>query len=186
VRAAVFIGVLVVAGVGWLVVFGTRPDPEAKTTQSGLSKRVMARTGFVPPGAPIKAPPHPEPRKGAAAVGFDRLAGFDYEQESGTLPVEITALDGRLVEVVGVMYFSVPDPERVTEFYMMPDHSVCCFGIPRLNQIIEVHLPEGEATEYLLDYYLVRGRLEVGPFYDEAGLPLCLYRIEDAEVEFLN
>jgi len=49
-----------------------------------------------------------------------------------------------------------------------------------------VRLPEGEATEYLLDYYLVRGRLEVGPFYDEAGLPLCLYRIEDAEVEFLH
>ena len=55
-----------------------------------------------------------------------------------------------------------------------------------MNQIVEVTLPEGEATEYLLDYYLVRGTLEVGPFYDEAGLALCLYRIANAEVEFLN
>ena len=146
----------------------------------------MASRGFLPPGAPLKPPPPPEPRDGAISMGFDRLAGFEFEAESGVVPDAIRSLDGKTIEVLGVMYFSVPDPAQVTEFFLMPDHTVCCFGTPRLNQIVEVVLPQGEATEYLLDYYLVRGRLQVGPFFDDAGFALCLYRIEDAVVEFMN
>ena len=98
----------------------------------------------------------------------------------------MAAFDGKLVEVIGVMYFAVSDPSRVTEFFLMPDHTVCCFGTPKVNQIVEVLLPEKDSTEYVLDYYLIRGVLEIGPFFDEHGLPLCMYRIAEAEVEFLG
>jgi len=166
---------------------GLAPDPERPGAgPRGMSDRVMASRGFIPPGAPLKPPPPPQPREGAVSVGFDSLAGFPFAAESGTVPDAIRRLDGRMVEVLGVMYFAVPDPARVTEFFLMPDHAVCCFGTPRLNQIVEVTLPEGEATEYVLDYYLVRGRLQIGPFFDESGFALCLYRIEDAVVEFMN
>jgi hypothetical protein len=154
--------------------------------QPELSSRVMASKGFIPPGAPIAPPAHPTPRRGAVAADFADLSGFEFEMESEAVPDAIEAMRGRLVEVIGVMYFSVEDPDRVTEFYLMPDHTICCFGTPRINQIVDVQLPAGKATRYALDYYLVRGVLEIGPFFDESGLALCLYRIADAELEFLE
>lgn len=185
VKPAGVLALLLLAAV--LVWIRLAPDTAQQATRpAGLSERVMASQGFVPPGAPLKPPPPPEPRGGAVGIGFERLAGFAFEAESGTVPDAIQQLDGELVEVLGVMYFSVPDPAEVTEFYLMPDHTVCCFGVPRLNQIVEVTLPAGQATEYVLDYYLVRGRLQIGPFFDDAGFALCLYRIEDATVEFMN
>jgi len=152
----------------------------------GLSQRVMASKGFIPPGAPLQPPPRPAPRTGSDPVDFSLLAGFAVPGEGLVIPADVAALDGRTVEVIGVMYFAVEDPANVTEFFLMPDHTVCCFGTPRLNQIIEVRLPKGEATEYVLDYYLVRGTLQVGPFYDPSGLALSMYRILDAEVEVLG
>lgn len=182
--AGILAFVLLLAVLAWI---GLAPDPTSPGTRSrSLSDRVMASQGFIPPGAPLKPPPPPEPRDGAVTVGFDRLAGFPFAAETGTVPDAIRALDGKTIEVLGVMYFSVPDPANVTEFFLMPDHTVCCFGTPRLNQILEVTVADGQATEYVLDYYLVRGRLQIGPFFDDAGFALCLYRIEDATVEFMN
>jgi len=183
--AGILAVVLLLALAIWIGTAGDRPAGSAPPRRA-MSDRVLASRGFLPPGAPLQPPPAPEPRDGAVSVGFGHLAGFDYAPESGSVPEAIRRLDGKTVEVLGVMYFSVPDPARVTEFFLMPDHTVCCFGTPRLNQIIEVVLPEGDATEYVLDYYLVRGRLQIGPFYDDAGFALCLYRIEDAVVEFMN
>lgn len=154
--------------------------------QIELSERVMASKGFLPPGAPITAPARPTPRRGAQPADFADLAGFEFEIESAAVPDAIEALRGHVVEVLGVMYFSVEDPDDVSEFYLMPDHMICCFGTPRINQIVDVRLPSGGATRYTLDYYLVRGVLEIGPFFDEDGLALCLYRIANAEVEFLE
>ena len=134
----------------------------------------------------MEPPDRPTPRKGAVAADFADLAGFEYEMEGGELPPDIEALRNRAVEVIGVMYFSVEDPDHVTGFYLMPDHTVCCFGTPRINQILDVQLPDERATEYSLEYFLVRGVLEVGPFFDDSGLALCLYRIRDAEVEILE
>jgi len=154
--------------------------------QIELSERVMASKGFLPPGAPVTPPARPTPRRGARPADFADLAGFEFEIESATVPDAIEALRGQVIEVIGVMYFSVEDPDRVAEFYLMPNHMICCFGTPRINQIVDVRLPAGSATRYTLDYYLVRGVLEIGPFFDEDGLALCLYRIANAEVEFME
>ena len=161
-----------------------RPDGAPATRP--LSTRVMASKGFIPPGAPLQPPPRPAPREGFAPVEFAQLAGFDFEAEGGAIPDAVAALAGRPIELIGVMYFAVEDPDDVRAFYLMPDHTVCCFGTPRINQIVEVLLPEGAATVYVLDYYLIRGVLRIGPFFDEHGLPLCLYRIADAQVELLG
>lgn len=135
--------------------------------------------------APITPPARPSPRRGAHAVNFAELAGFEFEFESGAVLDAIEAFRGKVVEVIGVMYFSVEDPDQVAEFYLMPDQMVCCFGTPRINQIVDVRLPKGVSTRYTLDYYLIRGVLEIGPFHDDDGLALCLYRVANAEVEFL-
>jgi hypothetical protein len=146
----------------------------------------MAGPGYLPAEAPLVPPPTPPPRDGAVAVDFATLAGFDYDPEAGVVPDEVAALDGQQVELPGVMYYGVVEPGHVTEFYLMPNHLVCCFGTPRPNDTVEVTLPAGEATRYVLQYYLVRGRLAVEPVYDAQGNLLALYSIPDAAVEILE
>ena len=81
------------------------------------------------------------------------------------------------------MYYGVEDPMRVVDFHLMPNHYVCCFGTPRMNEVVRVEMKPGTSTRYLLDYYLVRGTIDVGAVRDDAGRVLYLYRIRDAEVE---
>lgn len=150
------------------------------------SPPTMAGPGYLPAEAPLLPPPTPPPRDGAIAIEFAALAGFEYDAEAGFVPEEVAALDGQQVELPGVMYYGVTDPGHVTRFYLMPNHLVCCFGTPRANDAVEVTLPDGEATHYVLQYYLVRGRLSVGPIYDEQGYLLALYAIPDARVEILE
>jgi hypothetical protein len=183
------IGVTLAAFAWWPA---ARPQPTSSTndvrtgSQPELSERVMASKGFLPPGAPVAPPARPTPRPGAQAADFADLAAFEFEMESAAIPDAIEALRGKTVEVIGVMYFSVEDPDHVAEFYLMPDHMICCFGTPRINQIVDVRLADRQATRYTLDYYLIRGVLEIGPFFDEDGLALCLYRIAEADVELLQ
>jgi hypothetical protein len=149
-------------------------------------ERGMAGPGYIPSGAPLRPPPAPPPRGGAIAVDFDLLSAFDYDPEADVIPDGVTALDGRLVELRGVMYWGVTDPERVTEFYLMPNHMVCCFGTPRANQTVEVVLRPPAQTRYVLDYYLVRGRLAVGAVRSAEGVLQCLYRMTDATAEVMR
>ena len=127
------LGVVVLFAAGALGIFyAWGADGEQKPTEDtgslsrSLSDRVIASQGFIPPGAPLKPPPRPAPRDGALAIEFGELAGFEFELESGVVPDAVAAHDGKRIEVVGVMYFAVADPERVTAFFLMPDHNVCC------------------------------------------------------------
>jgi hypothetical protein len=159
--------------------------PEPRESQAA-PVREMAGPGYIPPGAPTEPPAAPEPREGAIAIDFDLLAAFDYDPEVDLIPDEVLALDGKRVELRGVMYYAVEDPERVTEFYSMPNHMICCFGIPRSNEVVEVILRPDTHTQYLLEYFLIRGTLHVGAVRDEEDRVLCLYRITDAAVEVLQ
>jgi hypothetical protein len=51
---------------------------------------------------------------------------------------------------------------------------------------VKVELKAGTETQYVLNYYLIRGKLEVGLIRDEDGNALALYRIPDAEAEVLE
>ncbi len=150
------------------------------------ARREIAGPGYLPAGAPLAAPRAPPPREGATAIDFATLSAFDYDPESDLIPDDVRALDGRRVELSGVMYYAVADPDRVTDFYLMPNHMICCFGTPRVNEAVEVKAREGFVTRYVLDYFLVRGILDVGAVRDEKGRVLYLYRIRDAVAEVLN
>ena len=114
------------------------------------------------------------------------LSEGKVETETDVVPDEVRALDGAQVELRGVMYYGVDDPEHVTEFYLMPNHLICCFGTPRPNDTVAVTLRDGLVARYLLAFHLVRGRLRVAPLRDEAGNLLALYAIDDAELEVLQ
>ncbi|MHC4958086.1 MAG: DUF3299 domain-containing protein [Planctomycetota bacterium] len=149
-------------------------------------EREMAGPGYIPPGAPLKPPPAPPPHKGFKAIEFDTLRAFDYDPEADIVPDDVRKLDGKQVELRGVMYYAVEDPEKVTDFYLMPDHMVCCFGTPRLNDAVEIIQKKGGVTQYVVNYYLIRGKLAVGQVTNEEGTVLCIYRITDADVEVLE
>jgi hypothetical protein len=119
-------------------------------------------------------------------VSFDLLSYFDYDPEADVIPEEVLALDGKRVELVGVMYYGVDDPDRVTEFYLMPNHMVCCYGTFRINEAVEVALRPGLETQCVLDYYVIRGTIRVGAIRDDEDRVLALYRISDAEAEILQ
>lgn len=146
----------------------------------------MAGPGYLPPGAPLSAPEGPAPLPGFRRIDFNELSAYDYDPEADNIPDEIRALDGRGVELKGVMYYGVEDPTRVVDFHLMPNHYVCCFGTPRTNEVVRVSLRPGLVTRYVLDYYLVRGTFEVGAVRDDAGRVLHLYRIREAEVSILK
>ena len=159
---------------------------ENDKTPSEAPEREMAGPGFLPENAPLKAPAAPKPRKGAKAIDFDTLSAFDYDPEADIIPDEVLELDGKLVELRGVMYYAVEDADNVTDFFLMPNHMICCFGTPRLNEAVEVTQPKGKSTQYVLNYYLIRGKLEVGAVHNDQGAVICLYRIRKAEVEVLE
>jgi len=146
----------------------------------------MVAPGYMPTDTPLKPPPAPPPREGAQRVDFDQLAAFDYDPEADYVPDEVMALDGKVVELIGVMYYGVEDPRKVTGFYMMPNHMICCYGTWRYNEVVEVRLRPRLVTQYVLNYYLVRGKLSIRAIRDEEGNFLVLYRIDDAEVEVLE
>lgn len=158
----------------------------ALSLRPGTVRREIAGPGYLPAGAPLTAPRAPPPREGAIAIDFETLSAFDYDPESDLIPDDVRALDGRRVELRGVMYYAVADPDRVTDFYLMPNHMICCFGTPRVNEAVEVKVRPGFVTRYVLDYFLVRGLLDVGAVRDERGRVLYLYRIRDAVAEVLN
>ena len=155
-------------------------------TPADPPRRDMAGPGYIPSGAPLEAPPAPPPRPGGRAIDFDLLSYYDYDPEADVIPEEVLELDGEIVELRGVMYYGVEDPDRVTAFFLMPNHMICCYGTPRLNEYVEVGLAEGRVTQYVLNYYLVRGRLRVGAVRDDQDRVVCLYRILDAEASVLE
>ena len=148
--------------------------------------RELAGPGRIPEAAPRKPPAAPKPRKGAKAIDFDTLSAFDYDPEADIIPDDVLALDGKLVELRGVMYYGVDDPDKVADFFLMPNHMICCYGTPRLNEAVKVTQPKGKLTQYVLNYYVIRGKLSVGAVRDDQGIVVWLYRLTNAEVEVLE
>jgi len=172
---------LVVAAAGGLAYWKW---PKAGEAQEPPIER--AGPGYLPAGAPTGPPPAPAPPEGFAGIEFATLSAFDYDPEVDNVPDEIRALDGTRVQLVGVMYYGVDDPMRVVEFHLMPNHGICCFGTPRTNEVVRVELRPGLATRYVLDYYVVRGTIDVRAVRDAKGRVLHLYRIRDAEADVLQ
>jgi hypothetical protein len=176
---------LVAAALTWVALACADSAPEA-AKPTATPGRDMAGPGYIPEGTPREAPPAPRPRAGAVSIDFNTLSYYDYDPEVDLIPDEVLALDGKRVELRGVMYYGVDDPDRVTEFYLMPNHMVCCYGIPRHNEIVEVVLKPETHTQYVLNYYLIRGVMRVGAVRDDQDRVLYLYRIEDAAAEIME
>jgi hypothetical protein len=123
-------------------------------------------------------------------VGFDRLAGFafvppppdagDAEARAASerqIPDDIKALDGRRTLVTGYMLPIRLAGGRVTEFLLVKDASMCCFGVvPNLNEWVVVKM-KGAGVAAVMDVPVsFYGELKVGPQF-ENGYLTAIYEL---------
>jgi hypothetical protein len=133
-------------------------------------------------------------RAATMEIGWDRLAGFDFAapayepgqddtdiraQSVRQIPADIAKLDGQKVVVTGFMLPVRLKEGLVTEFLLVSDPMVCCYGaVPKVNEWITVRLATG--IEPLMDVPLAfAGLLRVGPVLDN-GYLTTIYEMDEA------
>lgn len=114
------------------------------------------------------------------AVGFGKLAGFDYT-EGMTLPTEVTALDEKVVTMRGFMRREVPGSGPMSAFLLVND-ACGCTGTPKMNEIVFCTLPDGVTTDEKTGLVTVTGKLYVGEEKEE-GVVVMLYQMDADSVK---
>ena len=121
------------------------------------------------------------------AVGFDKLASYEFtapEDESkapaaeAQIPARVKELDAKEVTVTGFMLPVKMDGGLVTEFLLVKDPMMCCYGVmPRVNEWVVVKMV-GKGVPPLMDVPITfQGQLKVGQIY-EGGYLTGLYLLK--------
>ena len=131
-------------------------------------------------------------------VGFDKLASFKYQvpddplHEPATrallkqnkIPQPIKSLNGQKVAVDGFMLPLRVENGKITEFLILCDQGMCCFGkIPKINEWISIRMPPGEGVKPLMDVKLkFYGTLKVGEVL-ENGYLVGIYEMDGERLD---
>jgi hypothetical protein len=119
----------------------------------------------------------PAKEDGYLNVGFDRLASFNYvapESETAKptdqIPAPIKELNEKKVAVTGFMLPTKMDKGLVTEFLLVKDAMMCCYGqMPKVNEWIVVKMQSG--VKPLMDLPVTfEGKLRVGEMFENGYL----------------
>lgn len=126
-------------------------------------------------------------------VGFDRLASYEFTappDESGAkaadaqIPAAVKELDAKKVTVTGFMLPVKMHEGLVTEFLLVKDPMMCCYGVmPKVNEWVVVKM-NGKGVAPLMDVPITfEGTLSVGQLY-EGGYLTGVYLLKgDRRVE---
>ncbi len=135
---------------------------------------VMVSARAMPAGAP-------EAENGYLRLGFDRLGGykfiapaFDPAADPKTppptgeeqIPAEVKAWNGKKAIVTGFMLPTKMANGLVTEFLLVKDPMMCCYGVvPAMNEWVVVHMAKGvkPLMDVPISFY---GELKVGAMFD--------------------
>ncbi|HWA10978.1 MAG TPA: DUF3299 domain-containing protein [Opitutaceae bacterium] len=139
-----------------------------------------------------KAPP--EMVNGYLKLGFDRLAGYTFvtppfdpaaASEPGfkpatgeeQIPAEVKSWNGRKIMVTGFMMPVKMEKGLVTEFLLLKDPMMCCYGtVPNMNEWIVVKMKQGVLP--LMDLPIAfYGELKIGAIV-ENGYLAGIYTLE--------
>ncbi len=130
---------------------------------------------------------------GVYQVTFDHLSAFEFvapPDETGAseaekqIPAPVRALDAKRVAVTGFMLPVKMDGGLVTEFLLVKDPMMCCYGVmPKVNEWVVVKM-NGKGVAPLMDVPITfEGTLKVGQLY-EGGYLTGLYLLQgDRRVE---
>jgi hypothetical protein len=126
-------------------------------------------------------------------VGFDKLASFEFvappdeskaPEAEKQIPDPVRALDAKKVAVTGFMLPVKMNEGLVTEFLLVKDPMMCCYGVmPKVNEWVVVRM-NGKGVPPLMDVPITfEGTLEVGQLY-EGGYLTGLYLLKgDRRIE---
>jgi hypothetical protein len=135
----------------------------------------------------------PEVENGYLRLGFDRLAGYKFippafdpaadpkavpPTGNEQIPAEVKAWSGRKAIVTGFMLPVKMDGGLVTEFLLVKDPMLCCYGVmPNMNEWVVVKMVKGGVKPLMdvpISFY---GELKVGAMY-ENGYMTGVYLLE--------
>jgi hypothetical protein len=130
---------------------------------------------------------------GVYQVTFEHLSGFDFvappdeakaKEAEKQIPAPVKALDAKKVAVTGFMLPVKMHEGLVTEFLLVKDPMMCCYGVmPKVNEWVVVKM-NGKGVPPLMDVPITfEGTLKVGQLY-EGGYLTGLYLLQgDRRVE---
>lgn len=132
----------------------------------------------------------PAAENGYLRLGFDRLASYRFvtpkfdpatgESQGGgeeQIPAAVKAWSGRKAIVTGFMLPVKMEGPLVTEFLLVKDAMLCCYGVvPNMNEWVVVRMPKGvrPLMDVPIDFY---GVLKVGAMF-ENGYLVGIYLLE--------
>ena len=127
------------------------------------------------------------PADEAVAVGFDKLASYEFTAPEdpakaptaeAQIPDRVKAFDDKKVAVTGFMLPVKMDAGLVTEFLLVKDPMMCCYGVmPKVNEWVVVKMV-GKGVPPLMDVPITfEGTLKVGQIY-EGGYLTGLYLLK--------
>ena len=135
----------------------------------------------------------PEVENGYLRLGFDRLASykftpppFDAAADAKTpppsgeeqIPASVKAWSGKKAIVTGFMLPVKMDNGLVTEFLLVKDPMMCCYGqVPNMNEWVVVKMSKGGVKPLMdvpISFY---GALKIGAMF-ENGYMTGIYLLE--------
>jgi hypothetical protein len=161
----------------------------------------------IPHTKPVSAPaviaaavspkaPEPKPASndgGYQTVGFDKLASYNFEvlddapvtnlnagpdKADDQIPARVKAFNEKKVSIRGFMLPLKVDNGKVTEFLIMKDQSLCCYGAtPKINEWVSVKIG-GRGIKPIMDQPVsMLGTLHVGAMR-ENGYLVGIYHMD--------
>ncbi len=124
---------------------------------------------------------------GFLIVGFEQLASFEFtpptydtvganglsavKKGAEQIPERIKQLDAQKVVVTGFMLPIKMKEGLVTEFLLVKDAMMCCYGVmPKINEWVIVKM-KGKGVPPLMDLPIsFEGKLKIGELYDNGYL----------------
>jgi hypothetical protein len=164
---------------------GATPASTAPSAPSAPAAAPAAASAPAPQGGP-------ELVNGYLKLGFDRLASFPFNpapydpakpdvpppSSADQIPASIKSYDGKKAIVSGFMLPVKTEKGLVTEFLLMRDAMMCCYGVvPNINEWVVVRMTNG-GVQAMQDIPLaVHGTLRVKEMF-ESGYLSGIYMLE--------
>jgi hypothetical protein len=122
------------------------------------------------------------------SIGFNQLAAFNFEmtddlleakgdpdelteKTNGQIPESIRKLNEQSVAVKGYMLPLKVEQGAVTEFLLMRDQSMCCFGtVPKINEWVSVKTIGNGVKPVMDEPVTIFGKLHVGEMRENGYL----------------
>lgn len=129
------------------------------------------------------------------SVGFDHLASYEFEvtddlleaegdpaaiaeKTNSMIPDTVRKLNASSVAVKGYMLPLKVEEGQVTEFLLMRDQSMCCFGtVPKINEWVSVKTIGAGVKPIMDEPVTIFGKLHVGEIR-ENGYLVGIYRMD--------